>query len=65
MPGPNSAPNGDRRLTTNGRLRSDLRDQGKLSTGKTEKDEESGKWARHLQNRRARSEMKIVPGKKR
>jgi hypothetical protein len=45
-------------------MRSDLRDQGKLFTGKTEKDESSGKWARRLNNRRNRAEQKFTQGKK-
>lgn len=37
MPGPMSAPNGDRTLVTDGKKREKLRDQGKLRTGKTAK----------------------------
>lgn len=35
MPGPNSAPNGDRKLVVYPRIRLDLADKGLLRTGKT------------------------------
>ncbi len=35
MPGPMSAPNGDKKLVTNAKLRETLRAKGKLKTGKT------------------------------
>ena len=37
MPGPMSAPNGDRTLVTDAKKRDTLRDKGKLRTGKTAK----------------------------
>lgn len=37
MPGPMSAPNGDKTLVTDPKKRELLRSQGKLRTGKTEK----------------------------
>lgn len=37
MPGPMSAPNGDRKLTTDAKYREVLRNSGKLNTGKTAK----------------------------
>lgn len=65
MPGPNSAPNGDISLV-DGTLvfhsnrailkRDDERAKGRLFTGKTDKDMSSGKWARHMANRRARGD---------
>lgn len=37
MPGPMSAPNGDKALVTDAKRRESLRSSGKLRTGKTEK----------------------------
>ena len=37
MPGPMSAPNGDKTLVTDHKKRDLLRSQGKLNTGKTDK----------------------------
>lgn len=37
MPGPMSAPNGDKTLVTDAKKRELLRSQGKLHTGKTDK----------------------------
>lgn len=37
MPGPNSAPNGDRSLVTDAEKRRELQSKNKLRTGKTEK----------------------------
>lgn len=37
MPGPNSAPNGDRSLVHDRKKREELQKQGKLFTGKTAK----------------------------
>jgi len=37
MPGPMSAPNGDKTLVTDAKKRKLLRSQGKLNTGKTAK----------------------------
>lgn len=37
MPGPMSAPNGDRKLVNDSKHREVLRGQGKLNTGKTAK----------------------------
>lgn len=37
MPGPMSAPNGDKSLVTDHKKRDSLLDQGKLKTGKTDK----------------------------
>lgn len=37
MPGPNSAPNGDKKLVTDAKLRESLRIKGVLRTGKTER----------------------------
>ena len=52
MPGPMSTPRGGPR---NPEEREELAKKGKLYTGKTEKDVDSGKWGRRLQNRRARA----------
>lgn len=55
MPGPNSAPNGNKLLTI-AAFREEAAKKGRLFTGKTEKDTASGKWARRLNNRKARAD---------
>lgn len=57
MPGPNSAPNGNASLTLLlGGKRIELAESNRLHSGKSARDEESGKRSRREQNRQSKRE---------